>query len=274
MATDKSSPALLALRPFAPGVFVSEAFITFMGFPLQTRMAAIKLSDGRLVLYSPTPLTPKLSEDIETLGGQVAAIVTPNKYHNMTLGTYCKAYPGAMLLAPPGLAERCPHLKVSRELATGWHLAIEEGGWGDEIDVVVTAGNVFFSEAVLLHRASGTVLVGDIVENLTMDTTPSAWGRAVNRLFRLSGRPMPAPEHCLFTLDASRFRESVAPIRAWTDVRQLFLCHGDPIVMAGGSSSRPVDVLAAVLDEVHFYARVWGWMWPVRQILRFMAWIS
>ena len=47
-----------------------------MSFP--TRMTLIRLPGGKLVVHSPTALTPDLAQEVEALG-EVADIVAPNK---------------------------------------------------------------------------------------------------------------------------------------------------------------------------------------------------
>ena len=80
-----------------------------------------------------------------------------NKIHNQTLQAYCAKYPNALLCAPAGLRERQPHLSVAVVLSSGMDFPTDAGGWGQELEVLVTAGNCFFEEAILYHRQSGTV---------------------------------------------------------------------------------------------------------------------
>ncbi|CAE6944191.1 CPK4 [Symbiodinium natans] len=245
------SQELRALKPLAPKIYTHEAVIQFYGFALQTRMAVICLEGRRLCLYSPTPLTDAVAADLETLG-TVALLVSPNKIHNQTLQAYCTAYPNALLCAPPGLQERQPQLSVQVVLKSGMDFWAAVGGWGQELEVLVTAGNCFFEEALLYHPHSGTLLVGDFVENLRPATTPGCCGGPLARACRLQGRPMPSPEFWIYTQDAKALETSVSLAATWS-IQRIFLCHGS---MIEGPAS--ANVFAEVVGELARWARRWG----------------
>ena len=245
------SQRFLALKAFAPHIYTHEAVIQFYGFALQTRMAVICLEGRRLCLYSPTPLTDAVATDLETLGS-VALVVSPNKIHNQTLQAYCAKYPNALLCAPAGLQERQPHLSVAVVLSSGMDFPTDAGGWGQELEVLVTAGNCFFEEAILYHSQSGTILVGDFVENLRPATTPGCCGGPLVRAGRLAGRPMPSPEFWIYTHDAAALERSIERAAEWV-VHRIFLCHGSIVEGADAAA-----VFAAVVSELASWARRWG----------------
>jgi len=220
----------------ASDLFVEEAFIRFYGVKLQTRMAVVRLSGQRLLLYSPIPLNPAIAQRLEELG-TVACVVSPNKIHNQTLASYRAAYPQARLYVPPGLPERCPGLTVDAVLSSK-----PEAEWRDEMDHVLTGGNVFFSEALMFHRASGTLLVGDFIENFRRETS-SETGRWLARAFGVAERPMASPEFRYYTFDANALVHSLAPIDGWA-LQRIFLCHGE---MVTSDASRVFDSVRSEL---------------------------
>ena len=213
--------SLRPLSPFGKDLYCAEATIRFYGFRLETRMAVVVLPGERLLLYSPVWLTPALRGELARLG-EVAYVLSPNKIHNQTLPEYARAYPEAEIHVPPGLAERRPDLRVSGTLGDQAPPA-----WRDRLDQALTAGNVFFCEAVLCHRPSRTLLVGDLVENLDASTA-SAWARAMARLFGVGSEPVASPEFRLYTHDADAAARAFDRIAAW-DFERIFLCHGAPI---------------------------------------------
>lgn len=207
-----------SLYAFGRDLYVEESEVRFYGFRLQTRMAVIRLSDDRLMLYSPVWLSSRLRHALDRLG-DVAYVVAPNKIHNQTLHAYADAYPAAGILAPPGLPERCPDLPIAANLADAPHFE-----WRGDIDLALTDGNVFFREVLLFHQPSRTLLVGDLVENFERSTA-SPLGRGVARLFGVGRRPVCSPEFRLFTLDAEAAARSFARAARW-DFDRIFLCHG------------------------------------------------
>lgn len=202
----------------APELFLEEADVRFYGVRLRTRMAVVRLDEGRLLLYSPVFLTPALRRDLSRLG-EVAFVVSPNKIHHQAWPGYEEAYPHALFVAPPGLPERRSDLRFDAVLGEG-----PQPEWGSALDLVLTAGNVFFSEAVLFHRPTATLLVGDLVENFDAQTA-SPLGRGLARLFGVGARPVASPEFRLYTHDAEAAAAAFARIRSWP-FRRIFLCHG------------------------------------------------
>ncbi len=205
----------------APGVHVERCEIRFYGFRLETRMAVVLLPGGELLLYSPVWLSEKLRGELDHLG-RVAFILSPNKIHNQTLPQYRAAYPTAAIFAPPGLPSRRPDIEFSAVLA-----AEPRPEWSGVLDQALTQGNVFFSEVLLFHRHSRTLLVADLVENIASSTT-SRFAYLLCWPFGIRKRPMPSPEFRLYTHDADAARHSLAKARDWP-IERIFLCHGELI---------------------------------------------
>lgn len=190
----------------------------WFGARVRTRMAILKLSGDRLLVYSPVFLSSHLRREVEELG-EVSFVVAPNKLHNQALLQWERAFPAATFCLPPGLRERRPGLRCDVVLGAG---PLSE--WRDEVDQALIGGNCFFSEVVLLHRGSRTLLVADLVENVGHDRTPT-FARWLTRPFGAAERAEPSPEFRLYTLDAEAARESLARVRRWP-VELVFLCHG------------------------------------------------
>ena len=91
-------------------------------------------------------------------------------------------------------------------------------------------GNRLMCEAVMFHRASATLIVVDVLENIG-DHTPGTsralrfWWKFV---FRMWNRPKPAPEYQLGWKDRRAARISFERILAWPFER-VVLAHGDLI---------------------------------------------
>lgn len=185
------------LIPLGQGLYYAEALITFCGARLQTRMSVAQLKSGGLWVCSPLPFTPALAEALASLG-EVEHVASPNKIHNQGLAAFHERYPAAKIWASPGLPERCPHLHFDGVLGNS-----AETAWSPELDQRLTDGNVFFSEAVFLHRASATLIVADLVENLGQATLPAATARAPGRGSRRS-TPGPLSASSSHTASSSR----------------------------------------------------------------------
>ncbi len=228
------------MREFAKDLFVEEGAIRFYGCRLQTRMAAVRLPEDRLFLYSPVPLTDRLRGDLEQLG-EVSFIVSPNKIHNLTLADYRATFPKAKLLVPPGLPERVPSLVFDEVLSDG---PVED--WSPQLEHVLTSGNVFFAEALFFHGPSQTLLAGDFVERIGPGTA-SPFARAVARVFGVRSHAMASPEFRYYTTDVAAFEESIARVLQWP-ITRIFLCHGE--LVEDGGREVVADVAASLAEEV------------------------
>ena len=115
-----------------------------------------------------------------------------------------------------------------------------------DLDQAEIRGNIFFSEIVFLHRASRTLVVADLVENLNRETT-STLGRLLARPFGIGSRPVASPEHRFYTSDAEAAAESFRRIQAW-DFERIVLSHGGLIESGGHAVLRAVG--EQLLDRV------------------------
>ena len=80
-----------------------EMPIRFGGIPLWHRMTVIRLTNGGLVVHSPTRLDLASQEEFQKIG-PIVAIVAPSWWHDLYLREYLSAYPDAQLYGAPTLA--------------------------------------------------------------------------------------------------------------------------------------------------------------------------
>ena len=139
------------LAPFADDVWLSAAPVSFLGLRLTATTTIVRLADGGLLVHSPGPLTATLRQQTDALG-PVRHLYAPNLLHHRGLGAWSAAYPSARVHAPGGLARKHPGLLIDRTLMDGI----------DEIPIEGFRPR----ETALLHRASGTLVVADLVQNV------------------------------------------------------------------------------------------------------------
>ncbi len=227
-------------RTIADGLFVAPADVKFYGARIQTRMTVARLASGELWVHSPVVLDDALREWLDALG-PVAHVVSPNKIHHQGLASFVDAYPDATLYASPGLPERRPDLTFAAVLGDA-----PEAAWSADLDQALTAGNVFFSEVVFLHRRSKTLIVADLVETIAADTV-FPFNRVWARAFGVYGRPRPSPEFRAYTDDVDAARRAFERILEW-DFERIVLAHGD-LVLADAKATLE-RVVQFLLDEV------------------------
>jgi hypothetical protein len=165
-------------KPFAPEVWVVDSGpISAMGLKLPVRMTVIRLKDQSLLLHSPTHYTPELGQALEVLG-TVRHLIAPTVAHWKFLKDWQHAYPEATSWAVPALRGRAQVRKsgvcIDADLGDSAPPA-----WRDEIEQTLVRGGAGFEEAWFFHKASRTLLLADLVENLRPSKLPPATAAAM-----------------------------------------------------------------------------------------------
>ena len=149
-------------RSLGANIWDCEIPIRFGGIPLWHRMTVIRLINGGLVVHSPTRLDVASQEEFQKLG-QIVAIIAPSWWHDLYLREYLSAYPDARLYGAPTLVRWNRSLPFA-ELLDGLAPSL----WTDEIDQVHVQGiGLFLDEIVFYHRRSRSLIVADLLFNLS-----------------------------------------------------------------------------------------------------------
>lgn len=215
------------LQPFADEIWIAAGpTADVAGFTYPTRMAVIRLSGGRLFIWSPVALSEDLRAAVEALG-EVAFLIAPNSLHHLFLPEWKAAYPQARLFAAPGLADRRRDIAFDAELGDK-----PAGEWAAEIDQVVFAGNRITEEVVFFHRASRTAIFTDLIQHFPPGWF-TGWRALVAKLDLMSApRPEVPRKFRVATSDRRAARAALQRILAWPTDRVL-MAHAPP-VEAGG----------------------------------------
>ena len=213
------------LREIAPQLWVAETSLRVLGLDMGRRMTVVRLGDGDLFVHSPAPLEARLREALDGLGAVRHVVPASNLHGHLSMDDYRKAYPQAKLFAAPGLRDKRKDLLFDGELG-----GEPDPDWAGDLDQAEFQGNRFVNEIVFLHRASRSLIVGDLCFNV---------GRRHPRMLRLwahglrgSPRPGPTPAFRLAVRDRRAARRSLERILDW-DFDRIVVGHGD-IVESGG----------------------------------------
>jgi hypothetical protein len=210
---------------FVPGrIWIAERPQRFFGLPMGTRMTVVKLAAGGLLVHSPVPP----DESIRALvarEGPVRYVVAPNRLHHLYLGPFLAAYPQAALWLVKELVKKRPDLAPAGILGDG-----PAPGWAGTLDQCLFRGSWFQEEAIFLDKASGTLIVVDLLESVHAD---DPW---YYRLFgRLAGtyeRPGLTRDQRLAFRDRAAARASAERILGW-EFERIVLAHGRLIERGG-----------------------------------------
>lgn len=216
------------LKEFGPNIWITDGptVTAAAGFRYPTRMAIIRLTNGDLVLWSPTALTDDVRAEVETLGA-VRYLVPPNSLHHTFLAGWQRAYPDATVYAPPGLREKRKDIRFDADLSDGPIAA-----WAGEIDHAIMWGNRITTEVVFFHRQSATAIFTDLIQQFPRGWF-KGWRAFVARLDLMTAAEPSVPRkfRVAFT-DRHTARESLRRILAWP-TGKVIVAHGPPITDEG-----------------------------------------
>jgi Domain of unknown function (DUF4336) len=226
------------LKQFGHEVWIADGpDVVVFGFHYPTRMAVIRLSDGRLFIWSPVRLTEILRAEVDTLG-RVAHIIAPNSLHHLFLVEWKSTYPGAKVYAPPGLRKKRKDIAFDADLGNA-----PSPDWAGEIDQVLMQGNLITTEVVFFHVGSGTVLFTDLIQQFPVSLF-SSWRGLVAKLDLMTGSEPSVPRKFRIAFTNRRAaRDSLQRIFAWPAERVL-MAHGTPVEK----------------DAQAFLRRAFGWL--------------
>jgi hypothetical protein len=210
------------LESFGPDIWIADGPVVsaIAGFHYPTRMAVIRLKDGTLVIWSPVTPSPELFDAIDALG-TVGHILAPNALHHLALPDWHLRYPTALIHPAPGLAEKRTDLAFSSDLGDAPHLA-----WAGEIDQVVVPNSIA-DEVVFFHKASGTVIFTDLLQNMPRGWY-NGWRSIVARLDLMTGTTPRVPRKFRMALRARKAAEPISRVLDWPAERVL-MAHGTPV---------------------------------------------
>ncbi|PLX37199.1 MAG: DUF4336 domain-containing protein [Hyphomicrobiales bacterium] len=215
------------LKPIGDSIWIVDGpeigfRVLFLSVPFPTRMTVVRLSDGRLWVHSPTPLTPSLKDEIDALG-PVAFLIAPNRIHYWWVADWQKAYPHAAVHVAPRVLEQAKERLTTVDAELG---ADPPAEWADEIDQVLVPGD-YMSEAVFFHRASRTVILTDLIENFETDRITCFWLRTLVKLAGIThpNGTIPPDLRQTFRRNRGKVREAVEKILNW-DAEKVVMAHG------------------------------------------------
>lgn len=197
-------------------------------------MTVIALADGGLLLYSPVRLEHDLRRELTELG-DVRFVIAPNRMHHLYVADYFTAFPDALIYGAPTLARKRPNLHFHRIIGA------EAPPWTPDFDQYVFEPGL--DELVILHRATRTLILTDLVTNI--QRAKSVGGGLILRLDGIYQRcAMPrAIALALRLAYGEAARSALREILRW-DFGRVIMAHGE--VLETDAHARLARAFAAV----------------------------
>lgn len=198
-------------------------------FPIASTV--IRLPDRSLVVYSPIEFDDAKAAELAALG-EVAHLVAPSRFHYLFMRAAAARWPRATVHASPGVAAKCPDLRIDRVLGRD-----AEPAWRDVLEVEHIGGVPKIDEVVLFHRPSHALVCADLVFHIARP--PNLRARIVLAFMGAGGGKLAQSRTWGFLRsDRAAAQASVSRILAWP-IERVVPCHGAPCAIdASGMASR------------------------------------
>lgn len=217
----------LKLKKLAPDLWMMVFPLTVLGVDLQRNVTILRLSSGKLIIHSTAPFTPTDIEVIHELG-EPAWIADVLLRHDTFSAQGSAAFPEAIYLAPEGF---------EAEGVSTLPLLPAPAEWAGEIEVALIRGVPAFSEIVMFHRASRTLIVGDLLFNF--DGKQDLLTKVFLKIGSVGGKHDPGMTRPFKNAieDEEAFAASIHAILEW-DFDRVIVGHGVPIRSGGKEKMR------------------------------------
>lgn len=190
--------------------------LRLFGIEMGRNVTLMRLTDGRLIVHSTAAFSGEDRAAIESLG-RPAWLVEATHFHDTLAKAGMASFPDIPYLAPEGFPGPAPTRPLSPP----------PEDWAGEVDVIPIGGVPKIREHAFFHRASGTLVLADLLFNQAADA--SGWSRIGLRL--VSGiRSHPGNSRMFRAMirDREAFEKSLRTLFAFP-FQQIVVAHGDPI---------------------------------------------
>lgn len=188
------------------------------GIDFRRNVTLLRLRDGRLVVHSTAPFTAADVQSIQRFG-RPAWLVDATLMHDTFAQEARAAFLEIPYLAPDGFAR-------ASGVATS-SLQPPPSDWNGEIDVLEIEGLREIKEHAFFHRASGTLVLADLLFHFPADAR--GWSRFfAQRIMRLPRLLGISAFFRLMIRDREVFARSMKKLLAW-EFAHIVVAHGEPI---------------------------------------------
>ena len=196
---------------------------------LQRRMTVVRLTDGRLVIFSAISLDEDEMRALEEYG-RPAFLIVPNSHHRLDAKTWKDRYPDLQVITPKGA-----RLKVEDAVPVD---ATSADFGDDNVLLIDVSGTRSLEAALLVTGSNGTTLVlNDVVANIRDEKGFGGW---LLRMMDFAGDEpqIPIPIKAAIVSDKAALSEQLLQWADLPSLKRILVSHGSAIETDPGGALR------------------------------------
>jgi hypothetical protein len=187
------------------------------GPKLPLRSTLVTLNQGHRILISPVKFNEEQIKELKNFPPKV--LVAPNLFHHLYVKQAAEELNVDTVFVAPGLEKKRPDIP--------WPVVLGDKTWiyQDELPMILIEGMPGLSECVFFHKESKTLIVTDLLFNLSNLSGVSAMP------FKILGtcnRPAVSRLLHAVTRDKKALKKSIQQVLSW-DFDRLVMAHGSII---------------------------------------------
>jgi hypothetical protein len=219
------------LESIAPGLWTSDG--EWYSSPFRRRMTIMALSSGEILVHNPFILSIADLTQLKSLG-PVVGIIMPNAFHGDETPWMADQFPDARVFVPLAASQKMrKKSRVDGSLELDWPT-----DWKKDVDCISVNGLRFAHESVFLHVETRSLVVTDLVFNLSADAFRNSFEKKIMALNRVGNGFGPSRLFdILFTRDKNVRNASIREILN-RDFDRVIMNHGDRVDTGGKEKMR------------------------------------
>jgi hypothetical protein len=183
-------------------------------------MTAVRLADGRLVIFSAVSLDEAQMREIEAYGPP-SFLVVPNDHHRLDAKSWRARYPSMQVVAPEGARKNVEEVVPVDTTAPQWNDA--------NVQFVTVPGTRGRESALVVTTPNGTTLVlNDVIGNMPGESGFGGW--FLRKMGFAGDEPhIPQPVKLLMVDDKAALRQQLLEWAGIDSLKRILVSHGVPI---------------------------------------------
>lgn len=210
---------MIKIQEIHPNLYIFSTSFKLFGVELGNRMTVVKNENNDLWVHSPININQDTVNQLQKMGN-VHSIISPNLLHHLHLAKFIKYFPNIPVYGVDGIEKK--QKDVSFQL-------LPINLWGADIKSIRIEGMPSIKETVFFHQASKTLIVTDLVFNVS---ETMGWSKVVWSAYGVNHKLKVSPLFKFLIKHKPKFNQSIQQLLQW-DFENVILSHGN-IILGNG----------------------------------------